>query len=88
MRANRQGWRNSDQPGSFRRRQHGQYHGSVADIFRNLDQRVRDRLMLCRQTLKPCADVMKLVNFVQNRFKNHCSRRSLVEKPKGLENFR
>jgi hypothetical protein len=37
--------------------------------------------MLPRQSLKTCADIMKLVDFVQDRFKR-MGHRSLAEKPK------
>ena len=38
--------------------------------------------MLLRQSLKARADVVELVDFVQDRFKNHWVHRSLAGKPK------
>jgi hypothetical protein len=38
--------------------------------------------MLLRQSFKTRADALELVDFIQDRFKNHGYTRSLAEKPK------
>ncbi len=53
------------------RYQHCQYRGGAANISRDGYESFGHGRMKLRQFLKTCADAMKLVNFVQNRFKSH-----------------
>jgi hypothetical protein len=44
--------------------------------------------MLLRQTLKPSADIVQLIDFVQDRFKRHADTALMERKPKVWDNFR
>lgn len=53
------------------RHEHRQYGGNIANVTRNRHQCFRYGRVLFRQSLKSCADTVKLIDFVQNRFKSH-----------------
>ena len=50
---------------------HSQYRGGAANISRDLDELVRHGRMVFCQSFKACADITKLINFVQDSFKRH-----------------
>ena len=61
----------SDRLQTLGRNQHGQYCCGTANVSRNCQERFRQRLVRCRQSLKPCADTVKLIDFAQDLCKRH-----------------
>jgi len=61
----------SDRLRSSGRHQHRQYGGRAANVARNRHQCFRYGHVLFRQSLKTRADVVELIDFVENRFKSH-----------------
>lgn len=50
---------------------HGQERCGAANISRDRDELVRHGRMVFCQSFKTCADITKLINFVQDSFKSH-----------------
>jgi hypothetical protein len=48
-----------------------QYRGGAANISRDRDEFLRHGRMVFCQSFKACADITKLINFVQDSFKRH-----------------
>jgi hypothetical protein len=61
----------SDRLRSSGRHEYSQYGGNVANVSRNRHQCFRYGCVLFRQSLKTHADIVELIDFVQNRFKSH-----------------
>lgn len=61
----------SDRFCQFGRDQYAQNRGGAAHTSRDGQEGLRHRRMLVRQNRKTLADVMELLNFVQDGFKGH-----------------
>ncbi len=75
----------SDRLWAFRHNQHSQYSCCIANVSSNRQECFRYGRMLVRQSLKPRADTMKLIDFAQDRCKRHGQTAFLAEKPKVRE---
>jgi hypothetical protein len=62
--------------------QHGQYSCCIANVSSNRQECFRYGRMLVRQSLKPRADTVELIDFAQDRCKRHGQTAFLAEKPK------
>jgi hypothetical protein len=61
---------------------HGQYSCYIANVSSNRQECFRYGRMLVRQSLKPRADTVELIDFAQDRCKRHGQTAFLAEKPK------
>ena len=61
----------SDRLRAFCHNQHSQYGCCIANVSRNRQECFRHGRMLFRQSLKPRADTVELIDFAQDRCKRH-----------------
>src|SRR5579859_7991967 len=72
----------SDRLRGFCHNQHGQYSCCIANVSSNCQECFRHGRMPVRQSLKPRANTVKLIDFAQDRCKRHVQTAFLAEKPK------
>jgi hypothetical protein len=75
----------SDRLRAFCHNQHSQYRCCIANVSSNRQECFRDGRMLVRQSLKPRADTVELIDFAQDCCKRHGQTAFLAEKPKVRE---
>ena len=75
-------WLCSDRLRALCHNQHSQYGCCIPNASRNRQECFRYGRMLVRQSLKPRADTVELIDFAQDRRKRHGQTAFLAEKPK------